>query len=135
MNSSAPLGYKEPVSMQPVSLRPAAALLVAAVALAGCGSAPEVPAETVEAISYGSFGTSADIDCGSGGSLSIDGSNNTLTVTGRCDSLRVRGADNKITAQRIDRELSVPGLNNTVSYRDGDPSVYDSGSGNRITKG
>ena len=133
MNSSALLGYKGAVSMPLV-----AALLIAGLAAAGCGSGPDVPAEAIEAvetISYGSFGTSADIDCGAGGSLSVEGSNNALTVTGRCVTLRVGGADNTITVQRVDRELSVPGLNNTVSYRDGDPTVYDSGSGNRITKG
>lgn len=116
-----------------------AALLVAGVALtgwaSGCGSAEPAPGVVVEAISYGSFGTSADIDCGTGKSLNVEGSNNTLTVSGRCDSLRVGGADNTVNAQQIDRELSVPGLNNIVNYRDGDPTVYDSGSGNRITKG
>lgn len=115
-----------------------AALLVAGAALtgwaSGCGSAEPAPG-IVEAISYGSFGTSADIDCGTGKSLNVEGSNNTLTVSGRCDSLRVGGADNTVNAQQIDRELSVPGLNNIVNYRDGDPAIYDSGSGNRITKG
>ncbi|PRC48342.1 hypothetical protein C6A85_80330, partial [Mycobacterium sp. ITM-2017-0098] len=33
-------------------------------------------------INYGSFGTTADIDCADGKSLNVGGSNNTLTIKG-----------------------------------------------------
>lgn len=86
-------------------------------------------------INYGSFGTTADIDCADGKSLNVGGSNNTLTVTGTCANVNIGGADNKITFERVDAELSVVGLNNTVTYRDGDPKVNDTGSNNSVSKG
>jgi hypothetical protein len=120
----------------------------AVVALAGCGSqgkdtnTPTATAGTSGAqvevgntINYGSFGTTADIDCAGGKSLNIGGSNNTLTIKGTCASVNVGGADNKITLEKIDKDISVVGLNNTVTYKDGDPKVDDLGSGNSIKKG
>ena len=86
-------------------------------------------------INYGSFGTTADIDCADGKSLNVGGSNNTLTVKGACANVNVGGADNKISFERVDAELSVVGLNNTVTYRDGEPKINDTGSNNSITKG
>ena len=124
-------------------------LLAAAVlGLAGCGSessdttSPTVTAGTSGAqvevgntINYGSFGTTAEIDCADGKSLNVGGSNNTLTVTGVCASVNVGGADNRITFDTVDKELSVVGINNTVTYTAGDPKVDNLGSGNRIEKG
>jgi hypothetical protein len=86
-------------------------------------------------INYGSFGTTADIDCAEGKSLNVGGSNNSLTVKGTCASVNIGGADNKITFDNIDEDLSVVGLNNTVTYKAGDPKVEDLGSGNKISKG
>lgn len=112
----------------------AAAATSLAMLVAGCGSeSPAPPAGTT--ISYSSFGTTADIDCGNGKSLTVAGSNNTLTVTGACGSLSVDGADNTIRLARVDGQLSVPGLNNTITYKAGDPQVDDSGTGNRISRG
>src|SRR5262245_65345662 len=125
-----------------------AVVLAASLALAGCGSestdtnAPTVTAgssgaqvEVGNTINYGSFGTTAEIDCADGKSLNVGGSNNTLTVKGTCASVNIGGADNKITFEKVDKELSVVGLNNTVTYKDGDPKVDDLGSGNKISKG
>ena len=42
--------------------------------------------------------------------------------------MNIGGADNKITFDKVDKELSVVGLNNTVTYKDGDPKVNDIGS-------
>ncbi len=109
-----------------------------ALTLAGCGSPDSEPGARVEAgstLNYGSFGTTADLDCGQGNSLTVAGSNNTLKVTGACASVRVSGADNIITLQQVDGELAVPGLNNTVTYTAGEPAVEDSGSGNRVGRG
>ena len=118
------------------------------VGLVGCGSesnettAPTVTAGTSGAqvevgntINYGSFGTTADIDCADGKSLNVGGSNNTLTVKGTCASVNIGGADNKITFDKVDKDISVVGLNNTVTYKDGDPKVNDLGSGNSVKKG
>jgi hypothetical protein len=122
--------------------------LAAALGLAGCGSEsndtnkPTATAGTSGAqvevgntINYGSFGTTADIDCADGKSLNVGGSNNTLTVKGTCASVNIGGADNKMTFDKIDKDLSVVGLNNTVTYKDGDPKVDNLGSGNNISKG
>lgn len=122
------------------------ALAVAAVlGLAGCGSDGDSPTVTAGAsgvqveiantINYGSVGTTAEIDCADGKSLTIGGSNNTLTVKGTCTNVNIGGADNKITLAEIASGLSVVGLNNTVSYSGGDPTVNDTGSGNSIRKG
>jgi hypothetical protein len=86
-------------------------------------------------INYGSFGTTTDIDCGSGKSLNVGGSNNTLTVKGTCGSVSVGGADNKITLDKIDSQLHVVGFNNTITYKDGNPKVSNVGTNNTINKG
>lgn len=109
-----------------------------ALTLAGCGSPDsdigDRPAG-VGNLNYGSFGTTADLDCGQGKALNVAGSNNTLKVAGACASVRVSGADNTITLQRVDGDVTVGGLNNTVTYKAGEPDVEDSGSGNRISRG
>lgn len=113
------------------------ATLSLAPTLAACDSADDHSGLTVEVantINYGSFGTTAEIDCADGKSLNVGGSNNTLKVKGSCTSVNIGGADNKITIERVDRELSVVGLNNTVTYSDGSPNVDDAGSGNRINE-
>ncbi len=86
-------------------------------------------------INYGSFGTTADLDCGEGKSLNIGGSNNTLTVSGACANVNIGGADNKVTFERVDNELTVVGLNNTVTYQQGEPTVNDTGTNNSISQG
>jgi Protein of unknown function (DUF3060) len=122
--------------------------LSAVFGLAGCGSessdtkSPTATAgssgaqvEISNTINYGSFGTTADIDCADGKSLNVGGANNTLTVKGTCANVNIGGSDNKITFERIDKEIAVVGLNNTVTYSDGDPKVSDTGSGNKVSKG
>jgi hypothetical protein len=91
--------------------------------------------EVGNTINYGSFGTTADIDCADGKSLNVGGANNTLTVKGTCANVNIGGSDNTITFERIDKALTVVGFNNTVTYRDGDPQLNDTGSDNRISKG
>ena len=86
-------------------------------------------------LNYGSFGTTADLDCGDGKGLNVGGSNNTLTVKGTCSSVSIGGADNKITFAKIDKLLTVVGLNNSITYKDGDPKVQNLGQSNTINKG
>lgn len=75
----------------------------AIVGLAGCGSSGDegstatagssgVRVEVGNTINYGSVGTTADIDCADGKSLTVGGSNNTLTVTGTCAGVQIGGA-------------------------------------------
>lgn len=114
------------------------AALAPTLALTGCGSDDAATGSEVQVgstITYGSFGTTADIDCADGKSLNVGGSNNTLKVVGTCSSVSVGGADNKITLSRVEGELSVAGLNNIVTYKAGDPEVNDEGTGNRISRG
>lgn len=123
------------------------AAMAVAIGLAGCGSGEQSPTpptmtagtsgaqvEVGNTINYGSFGTTAEIDCAEGKSLNVGGSNNTLTVKGTCANVNIGGTDNKITIDRIDQKISVVGLNNVVTYQNGDPTVDDLGSGNRINK-
>src|SRR6478736_7284506 len=106
------------------------AIAAATLGVAACGSeskdtnTPSITAGTSGAqieigntINYGSFGTTADIDCADGKSLNVGGSNNTLTVKGTCASVNIGGADNKITFETVNDSISVVGLNNTVSYK------------------
>lgn len=115
---------------------------VAVLALAGCGSgggdsakSSGAQVEVGNTINYGSYGTTAQIDCADGKALNVGGSNNTLTVHGRCSSVNIGGADNKITLDTIELDLSVVGLNNTVIYKGGEPRVGNLGTGNDIKRG
>lgn len=85
-------------------------------------------------IYWGSFGTTADVDCDDGKSLNVAGSNNTLTVNGTCADLVVGGADNKITLDTVQNAINVVGWNNTITYRAGDPSIDDVGRDNTVEK-
>ena len=125
-------------------MRPAATvgLVCAALALAGCGSDSSVTAndsgvqvEVSNTINYGSTGTTTTLDCATGKSLTIGGSNNTVTVQGTCGSVNVGGADNKVTLDAVTGDITTVGLNNTVIYRDGDPKISDVGTDNSITRG
>jgi TolB-like protein len=40
-----------------------------------------------------------------------------------------------MTVDTINKDLSVVGFNNTVTYKNGDPKVNDLGSGNTVKKG
>ncbi len=122
-----------------------AGAIAAALSLAACGSESSdtntpsatagqsgVNVEVGNTINYMSVGTTTDIDCADGKSLNVAGSNNSLTVRGRCEAVNVAGADNRITVERVEKSLTVTGLNNSVTYRGGEPTVDDRGSGNVI---
>jgi hypothetical protein len=84
-------------------------------------------------ISYESFGATSTLDCAEGKSLNVVGSNNKLTVRGRCEEVTISGADNRITIERVDKVLRLTGINNSVTYRGGDPKVDNHGSRNIVT--
>jgi hypothetical protein len=120
---------------------------VLATGLAGCGGQGSDSTSTAtigpsgaqvqvgNTINYGSFGTTAEVDCANGKSLDVGGSNNTLTVLGTCSSVKIAGADNKIVFDKIDEALAVYGLNNTVTIKAGDPKIDNRGQGNDVKKG
>lgn len=118
------------------------ALLALAGGVIGCESEPAPRSARIatgydgrfaDMINYESFGTTSAVDCADGKTLNVGGSNNTLTVRGRCEVVTVRGADNRISVERVDKSLTITGLNNSVSYRSGEPRVDDRGSGNTVT--
>jgi hypothetical protein len=122
------------------------AFAAAAMVLAGCGtsndggsgvgaSSVSPPVEVGNTINYSSVGTTAEVDCANGKSLTVGGANNTLTVKGTCAKANIGGTDNKVTFDKIDQQLDVVGMHATVTYKDGSPRVNDTGSGNTIRKG
>ncbi|WP_085138212.1 DUF3060 domain-containing protein [Mycolicibacter nonchromogenicus] len=120
----------------------AAATALLSAVLAGCESqAPPAKSSRISqnydgrfanTIRYESFGATSALDCADGKSLHVLGSNNKLTVRGRCEAVNVAGADNRITIERIDKTLTLSGLNNTVTYYGGDPKVDDRGVRNTV---
>ena len=119
------------------------ALLIVVAGSSGCESEPAPKSARISnnydgrfsnTIRYGSFGTTSVLDCADGKSLNVDGSNNTLTVRGRCEAVNVLGADNRITIDRVDKALTITGFNNSVTYRGGEPTVDDRGSGNTVSE-
>ncbi|BBZ21782.1 DUF3060 domain-containing protein [Mycolicibacter hiberniae] len=119
----------------------AGGIALLAVVLTGCGSPAPKSARIAKSyggqfsdmLSYASFGATSALDCADGKSLTVAGSNNTLTVRGSCEAVDVSGADNRITIERIGKTLTLTGLNNSVTYRNGEPKVDDRGSGNTVT--
>ena len=120
--------------MRIASVIACSAIAASVLGLAGCGSeskdtnSPTATAgssgaqvEIGNTINYGSFGTTADIDCADGKSLNVGGSNNTLTVKGSCASVNIGGADNIVD------NVIVYGSDQTVFYKGGDPVVWDRG--------
>src|SRR5947208_13477276 len=104
--------------MRIASVIACSAIAASVLGLAGCGAESndtKTPTATAgssgaqveigNTINYGSFGTTADIDCADGKSLNVGGSNNTLTVKGTCASVNIGGADNKITFDKVDKQL------------------------------
>ena len=126
--------------MRPIAAAGIGCAVLAAAACGGDSSSVKagdsaVQVEISNTINYGSTGTTTTLDCADGKSLTIGGSNNTVTVKGRCASVNVGGADNKVTLEAVSGDITTVGLNNTVVYRDGDPKINDVGTDNSITKG
>ena len=100
------------------------------------GNSVSTSVEIGNTLEYGSMNTTANLDCANGKSLNVGGSNNTLTVTGTCETVSIVGTGNKITFDKINTRLTVLGVDNTVTYKDGDPKVNNiGGSSNDIKKG
>lgn len=66
--------------------------------------------------------------------VSISGVENTVTITGRCAAVNVSGMTNAVTVD-ASVTISVSGFDNRVVFRDGDPEVATSGSGNTVERG
>ena len=102
----------------------------------GTSAAPTTAhVEVGRTINYSAVGTTREIDCGTGKSLTVGGANNTLTVKGTCSKANIGGTDNKVTFDKVDQELDVVGMHATVTYKDGSPKVTNTGTGNTVSKG
>jgi hypothetical protein len=99
------------------------------------GNSVSTSVEIGNSLEYGSFNTTATLDCANGKSLNVAGSNNTLTVTGTCETVSIGGTGNKITIDKINTRITVLGVENTITYKDGDPKVDNIGTNNSIKKG
>ena len=99
-------------------------------ALSACDSA--------DAVSVTGSGRSESLDC-RGGSASVVGSDDVLTLTGGCTALKVIGSNNRvIVTVAKGATISVTGSGNTVTWKsDGDapPQVVQTGSENTVQKG
>lgn len=60
--------------------------------------------------------------------------NNTIEVQGSCAEVSVSGMENRLTVESAG-SISVSGFDNTVTYRTGEPTTSQSGSGNVIERG
>ena len=99
------------------------------------GSPTTAQVEVGNTINYSAVGTTREIDCGNGKSLTVGGANNTLTVKGTCAKANIGGTDNKVTFEKVDQELDVVGMHATVTYKDGSPKITNTGTSNTVTKG
>jgi hypothetical protein len=68
------------------------------------------------------------LDCG-GGTLIVNGSNNTVRAMGSCWAVTIQGADNTVIADNVVNDITVYGNNETVLYHSGDPALIDYGPG------
>lgn len=66
--------------------------------------------------------------------VSISGVENTVVITGRCASVSVSGIDNAVTIDAAP-QIGVSGFDNRIVYRQGEPEVTTSGSGNTVERG
>lgn len=66
--------------------------------------------------------------------VSISGVENTVVITGRCASVSVSGIDNVVTIDAA-AQIAVSGFDNRIVYREGEPKVTTSGTGNTVERG
>jgi hypothetical protein len=66
--------------------------------------------------------------------VSISGVENTVVITGRCASVSVSGIDNVVTIDAA-AQIAVSGFDNRIVYRQGEPEVSTSGTGNTVERG
>ncbi len=59
---------------------------------------------------------------------------NTIDIQGDCASVSVSGMDNVITVESAG-EITASGFDNKVTYRAGNPTISQSGTGNVIEQG
>ncbi|MBK7860732.1 MAG: carboxypeptidase regulatory-like domain-containing protein [Archangiaceae bacterium] len=76
---------------------------------------------------------SKDHACREGEDIDVGGTNNHVTLTGRCGAVTVAGIGNQVTLESAS-EIEVDGRSNTVSYRKGEPKISKPGAGAQVFK-
>jgi hypothetical protein len=107
-------------------------------AFLGCGTMV-VPAEAQMSSNQAGFissGQTATLDCAQG-KAEIMGSNNVLTITGKCSGLELAGSGNKINIQfGPAAKVDFIGSDNVINWTSTDgkpPKITYVGSGNTLT--
>ncbi len=75
----------------------------------------------------------ADIDCGEGGNVTINGASNTLTLTGTCGLVSLNGASNTVSIVAAS-SVELHGTANTLTVTAAD-KIMVTGSGNKVSYG
>lgn len=71
--------------------------------------------------------------CSEGENVDVGGTNNEVTLTGRCGEVTVAGLENTVILEAA-ASIDVSGKHNEVTWSKGEPKVTRSGS-NRVVKG
>lgn len=108
--------------------------LVLALAL---GAAPAVAAADAPSHIINDSTKELTLDCGEGGKVLINGSSNTVDVTGSCSKVQINGATNDVEIEATDK-IQINGAGNTVTWTKGwkkkAPKVSKLGRNNRVTQ-
>jgi Protein of unknown function (DUF3060) len=72
------------------------------------------------------IGSTQTIDCNES-TLIVLGSANTINALGTCWAVTVQGSANLIVADNVINDITVYGSDQTVFYKNGDPTVWDRG--------
>jgi Protein of unknown function (DUF3060) len=86
-----------------------------------------------EQVSISGVGEQRTVICDTG-TVSVSGVDNNVKIAGPCLGLTVSGVRNTITVESSGT-VSVSGFDNKITYRDGDPEITQSGTGNLIERG
>ncbi len=102
----------------------ASAIAIASTCAAGAG-APSGHAKNGDTHITG-MGIEQTIDC-NGATLLVDGTRNTVNALGTCWAVTVMGSGHTIVADNVIHDITVYGSNESVFYKNGEPSVWDRG--------
>ncbi|MBI3930251.1 MAG: DUF3060 domain-containing protein [Armatimonadetes bacterium] len=83
----------------------------------------------VEINGYGIVKTYA----GGGRSFEVNGTGQRITITGAAGRIEVNGTDNQVNVEEA-TAIDVDGMNNTVTYKRGNPEISESGLNNAVKR-
>lgn len=107
-------------------------IAIAIVATCVAAAAPAIAQNTFEGA-----GATSELDC-DGGTASIMGASNTMTVSGRCTQLVIEGAGNRVRVDLASKGvIRITGASNVVTWTTPDatkPQVRVTGAGNQVSR-